>query len=341
VHASETTVHVSRRGLLVGVVLGSLAGCVGARPETSSSGPPQVPRSTFPGPTTVASTPSPPAAGIEKIPLYTPERSEVEPACKVAAIRAVSTALTWSPETGGAEAAITRLIALGTSARARTDLKALTGRQIASSFQTIYPQYGGLSNDLISASVMIVGEQVRRSAPGTDVERRGLTMDVRLKRSAKGWQVVAVHNAAPPSPQANSTALAGRVLAEKRLFLPALAQADIRAGLIDERLLSLLKALSQRWDLRVQVLKSGHPRNVFPTNRVSNHTRGRAVDIWEIAGTPVIEAPKALWRSLMLAAAARGATEIGGPGDVGKVADRTPFFTNAVHQDHVHIGFEA
>lgn len=166
-------------------------------------------------------------------------------------------------------------------------------------------------------------------------------MDVRLKRSSKDWRVIAVHNAALPSPQGNGTALARRVLAEKRLLLPDLAQADIKAGFIDERLLSLLKALSQRWDLHVQVLKSGHPRNVFPTNRVSNHTRGRAVDIWEIDGIPVIRAPKALWRSLMLAASARGATEIGGPGDVGKVADRTPFFTNAVHQDHVHIGFEA
>jgi hypothetical protein len=132
-----------------------------------------------------------------------------------------------------------------------------------------------------------------------------------------------------------------RVLEEKRLTLPAAAQADIKAGLIDDRILSLLKTLSQRWDLNVQVLKSGHPRNVFPTNRISNHTRGRAVDIWAIDGVPVIRAPRSSWRGLMMAAAERGANEIGGPADIDKVAGRPPYFTNAVHQDHVHIGFDA
>lgn len=320
--------------MLAGMALGSLTGCIGAGPDSKSS-PKESPESTTPAP-----TPSPPAVGLEKVPTYRPLSGEVEPACKVAAIKAVSTALTWSPETGGSSAALARLGRLGAAARLESDLKALMGRQIASSFRPVYPQYGGLSDDMTTASVILVGEQVTRAEPGATPEQRGLTMDVRLKRFSKGWRVIAVYNPVLPTRRGNVTGLTAQVLAERRLILPAAAQADIRAGLIDERILSLLKALSQRWDLHVQELKSGHPRNVFPTNRVSNHTRGRAVDIWAIDGVPVIRAPKSSWRGLMMAAADRGATEIGGPENTGKVAG-PPFFTNAVHQDHVHIGFEA
>lgn len=333
---SKGAASLSRRGMLAGLALGGLTGCVGTSAESEPSK-----TSRSPAPVTSRATPSPPAVALEAVPAYKPLRGEVQPACKLAAIKVVSTALTWSPEKGGSDASLARLDTLDVAAGVESDLRALIGRQVASSFRTVYPQYGGLSDDLSSASIMVVGEQVTRAEPGASPERRDLTVDVRLKRRSQGWRVVAVHNPVLPPAQGNGTVLSRRVLAEQRLLLPTAARADIEADLIDERVLSLLAALSKRWEIHVQVLKSGHPRNVFPTNRVSNHTRGRAVDIWAIDGVPVISAPKASWRGLMMAAASRGATEIGGPADLDKVAGRPPFFTNAVHQDHIHIGFEA
>jgi hypothetical protein len=42
----------------------------------------------------------------------------------------------------------------------------------------------------------------------------------------------------------------------------------------------------------------------------------------------------------MEAAAAYGATEIGGPEDLDGETGRRPFFSDALHQDHLHLGFE-
>lgn len=114
----------------------------------------------------------------------------------------------------------------------------------------------------------------------------------------------------------------------------------MESGVVDDRVLSMLTELAKRWKLHVLVLKSGHPRNVYPTKRVSNHTRGLAVDIWKINDIPVIEQGRSPWQAVMKAAAALGANEIGGPKDLDKGAGRKPYFTNAVHQDHLHLGFD-
>jgi hypothetical protein len=123
--------------------------------------------------------------------------------------------------------------------------------------------------------------------------------------------------------------------------LPAAAQADLLSGIIDKRLVGALQALSRKWRIHVQVLKSGHPKNVYGTSRVSNHTQGRAADVWAVDDVPVISQTTSLLSAFMREAARAGADEIGGPVDVDRRRGRGRYFTNDVHQDHIHLGFES
>jgi hypothetical protein len=132
--------------------------------------------------------------------------------------------------------------------------------------------------------------------------------------------------------------------AEKQLLshpgvrLPADAAADVRAGLVDAQLVRMLNQLGRAHTLEVTVLRTGHPRNVFGTRRVSNHAVGRGVDIWAVDGDPVAspDTPRPRLAQVMTAAAALGATEVGGPFDIN--GSRGGFFTNQVHRDHIHLG---
>jgi hypothetical protein len=286
-------------------------------------------------------TPTPlPATDVPRVAPYELLAGEIEPRCKAAAVRAVEAALTWSSEAGGSAGAGARLRRIGQpSALARRFLPLLDGA-VASSVTISYPQYGGLSDDRSKASVMIPAEQRLRDRPGAEPTTRSMTLDVRLSKVAGVWRADDVLVARkPPAPTAAS-AVSRAVLETDRIVLPAAARADVQAGAVDERVLDLLAALSRRWALRVQVFKSGHPYTVFGTDRVSNHSLGRAVDIWSIDGVPVIDRRRSPWRALMAAAADLGADEIGGPEDLDRKPGRRPYFTNAVHQDHVHLGFE-
>lgn len=143
---------------------------------------------------------------------------------------------------------------------------------------------------------------------------------------------------ATPTPLSGS---ADSVLSNPGIDLPDSARWDIESGAIDARVLDLLAELARDHRLSVTVLATGHPNNVFASRRVSNHTVGRAVDIWAIDGRPVVEqrqpdgALAALARSLL----ARGVTELGGPWDLDGPGGAS--FANTVHQDHLHLGFDA
>jgi hypothetical protein len=101
-----------------------------------------------------------------------------------------------------------------------------------------------------------------------------------------------------------------------------------------------MNALSADFELDVSVLKSGHPINVFGTSRQSNHTDGRAVDVWSIDKEPVIdESQRARVARFMRAAAATGTWQVGGP--INLDDDGTAFFADDTHQDHVHMGFSS
>ncbi|MFP5335735.1 MAG: hypothetical protein ACLGIV_10520 [Actinomycetes bacterium] len=271
------------------------------------------------------------------VPPYDVLPGEVEPACKVAAVRALEAALTWRDGPVGPDAATRRVHGLGVHADALRPLTRLLDTTAWSSLRVTYPQYGGLLVDRGEASVMIVCDQLvpDDAAP---VER-SVTVDARLVRRGGAWQVSELLLSEPPAPAPQITDAARTVLADDRIELPAAARRDVEAGLIDDLVLTMLSGLARQWRLDVLVLSTGHPFNVFGTDRQSNHTRGRAVDIWAIDGIPVIDQARAPWRAVMEAAAALGATEIGGPQDLDGVRGRRPFFSDLVHQDHLHLGF--
>jgi len=206
--------------------------------------------------------------------------------------------------------------------------------------RVIYPQYGGLSDTVRTASVMVLAEQNYLATPHSTPRRREIIVDVRLARSGNTWHATRALVPKLPTESRPLSKSAAKLLDNRKVILASPARADIAAGLIDESILQLLLSLSSKWRLDVQVLRSGHPVNVFPTNRKSNHTRGRAVDIRAIDDIPVIDHSRSDWEAVMREASRLGATEIGGPAVPTDRKSPTPYFTNLVHQDHVHLGFK-
>jgi hypothetical protein len=83
-------------------------------------------------------------------------------------------------------------------------------------------------------------------------------------------------------------------------FAPAAAD-DIAHGIADRRLVSLLAWIAERHRIVVSVIKTGHPRFVTGTRKVSNHWYGRAATISEVDGRPVASgsaAAASLWDQL-------------------------------------------
>jgi hypothetical protein len=196
-------------------------------------------------------------------------------------------------------------------------------------------QYGGIL--ATSASVIAVLNQWVVGGDGK-VAAGGTTVDIRLSYEHSEWIVTDVFPADMPRPAARLSMYARRVLNNSRITLPLAAAADVRSGEIHDSVLSAMNTLSEEFELDVSVLKSGHPINVFGTTRRSNHTDGRAVDVWAIDNQPVIEqANQARVAGFMRAAAATGTWQVGGPINVD--GDGTAFFADDTHQDHVHMGF--
>ncbi|MDP9818452.1 hypothetical protein [Spirilliplanes yamanashiensis] len=252
---------------------------------------------------------------------------------------AVTAALTWQPGQP-ARALDDRLRQAGATPSLAPDLYALVDDHLTSTLEVVYPQYGGLGRGRRDASVMIVARQTWRTAAGATPQTRELTIDVRLRHANRRWAAESASVSAPPPLAASLDAATRRLLGNDGVVLPAAARADLLSGAIDPRLVRVLGALSRTWRIHVQVLRSGHPRNVYGTARLSNHTRGQAVDVWAIDDIPVIEQRASVASAVMRQAAAAGADEIGGPLDPDGRNGRPPYFTNDVHKDHIHVGFE-
>lgn len=124
------------------------------------------------------------------------------------------------------------------------------------------------------------------------------------------------------------------------LYQPRAGDADdVRAGRVDDAVLTALLELARTHILDIAVLSDGHPQNDFGTERQSNHTRGRAVDIRRVDDRLVADpaTPRDLLAGFMVAAGALGATEVGGPWDHND--ERSGYFTDQVHRDHLELGF--
>jgi hypothetical protein len=265
-------------------------------------------------------------------PAWAPSATEPEPEAKVAAAGLVQIVGTYGRGGGSLEETQARLRDAGLAPSLADAVVPLLDADGAGSVEIVYPQLGGL--EPTEASVMVVA---RFTIDGSSVVR---TVDVRLARTASGWQPTAIASigGSPPVEQrASESALS--LLDNARVELPDSARWDLEAGLVDDRVVELVRLLVERHRVAVTVFGSGHPLNVFGTDRTSNHTAGRGVDIWGIDGVPVADQQQSpVIAAIVQLALDAGATEIGAPADPDGPGGT--IFTNTVHQDHLHLAFK-
>ncbi len=204
----------------------------------------------------------------------------------------------------------------------------------------VYPQLGGLTDS--QASVIVVIEHT--VAADTEVTTTERVVDVRVDRQEAGeWTVVALASTGgvPPADVPPLSPAATAVLSNPRIDLPDSARWDVERGLVAEPVLSALNTIAETSSVRVTAFATGHPVEVFDTDRVSNHTEGRAVDVWAVDGATVFDqrSETSPLLGLVDALLATGVSELGSPWDVDGPGGAS--FTNAVHQDHLHVGFDA
>lgn len=339
--------HLHRRIIALAASCLLVGACAGQDTQAQPDGP-----STAPGSTTPAATSSlgsmagssplrtvvPQASALPAVEFWQAGPGEVLPQIKEAATGFVETAGTWSAAGEGTPEALgARLVAAGLPPALVSAAAPLTDPSAtAATVEVVYPQYGGLTEDL--ASIMIHLRQHLLAADGT-ASVRELVLDVRLSRSPGGtWTVTGIPIGPPLTPTQPLSPVAEAVLANDNIVLPGPARQDIQSGLISDTVLATLAAAAQSHVLDVLVLYTGHPENVFETDRLSDHTAGQAVDVWRIDGQPVIDpaTPRELLSDVMLTAGELGATSVGGPFDLN--GDGRGYFSDAVHQDHLHVG---
>ncbi|MDP9069325.1 MAG: lytic transglycosylase domain-containing protein [Actinomycetota bacterium] len=140
-------------------------------------------------------------------------------------------------------------------------------------------------------------------------------------------------------PEGVAYAAATDLLRNPRVVLTPNARADLEAGAVDERLVSLLSWIAQRHTITISVFKTGHSKYTR-SGSVSNHYYGRGADIFIVDGSPVSSKNDAAYRVVLEIAGLEGAlrpSELGHPfGAVGFPGG----FTDADHRDHIHFGFD-
>jgi hypothetical protein len=323
---------VPRRRMLAVLAVSAAAVAGACRPEPRAAGPAATPSTTAPPSSSRPPAPELPAA-------YQPARGEVLAEAKRVAGQAVQQLATYQP--GVAHRAVAaRLLAPGGDPAALLEAAApMLVPDALSVGEVVYAQLGGLTP--AAAAVMVIVRQALRQPDGeTTVMAR--TLDVRLRRASGRWVLDELASAGgrPVARPAKLPADARAVLDDPRIQLPDSARWDIHRGAVDPRLLQAMRAMADRHPYAVSVLISGHPRNVFGTNRRSNHNAGRAVDVYAVAGRLVVHQRRRGSAAYRLARwlDRDGVSELGSPWAFGDGGARS--FTNTVHRDHLHLGFD-
>lgn len=298
-----------------------------------------------------ASSPEPPPQLPDVAP-WGAQEGEMQAELKTTATRLLEVAGTWDSAEGGSAAAVIARTGVGVQTSSApvevsadpvedplVALESLAAAEAdAATVAVTYPQLGGLGE--LDASVMVALQQ--QVLTGSTIETRSATYDVRLHRGDAGvpWSVVAVYGG--PSPVTDEpnvpTGPAAAVIDRDNIDLAGAAAGDVSGGLVDDSVMEVLLELAGSHTIGVSVMVTGHPWEVFGTERQSNHSRGRAMDIWSIDGLRVDDPrlPREVVTQVMLAAGAAGATEVGGPVDPNGAGPG--YFSDALHADHVHVG---
>lgn len=134
-------------------------------------------------------------------------------------------------------------------------------------------------------------------------------------------------------------AAASDLLRNPRVVLTPNARADLEAGTVDPRLVSLLGWVAERHTISITVFKSGHSKYTR-SGSISNHYFGRAADIFIVDGEPVSSWNQAAREVVLELAGVQGSlrpSELGHPfGAIGFPGG----FTDADHRDHIHLAFD-
>lgn len=285
-------------------------------------------------------------------PAFVPVAGEVFPRLKTVAARFLQALLTYDvDEPRGASVARALPLAVPTIDQALLASRAgaLLVEQAQSTAEVVYPQLGGLVPLGSGATYAVVMAVVRHRLLTEDGEERETTrtLDVRLRVVRGEWRVeelVSVGGSPVPRPR-TVPAAARDVLDNPRITLPDSARWDLHAGTVDGRVLRAMSELAARAPYRVTVLRTGHPERVIDGfgDRVSNHFRGRAVDLWSVGSLPVVQQrarrDTPAFQMLEQVVAPGPSDEVGVP--VGWDVDGPvrQVFDNVVHDDHFHIGF--
>jgi hypothetical protein len=205
-----------------------------------------------------------------------------------------------------------------------------------SSGEVVYAQLSGIGP--ATAGAMVAVRQTLEDADGRSrVETR--VLDVRLRRAGGPWKLDSIGSVGGRKGDraAGLPAAADRVLDNPRIELSDSARWDILSGDVDPALLEALDNAARRYRLSVLVLRSGHPGNVWGTNRTSAHTQGFAADIYAVNGELVVRqrsngsAAHRLAQNMVES----GARQLGSPWVLGSGSPQS--FTDDVHQDHLHL----
>ena len=276
------------------------------------------------------------SAAPPRVEPYEPSSDEEFPNGKRLAARIAQRALTYRPgQTALQVAATLPRASSGTGRLARVLAPAVhpDGWSVA---RVVYPQLSGVTDASLGA--MVVLRQIMQAADGG---RRSVTrvVDVRLRRSGGAWafDTIASVGGPPVDGSRRLSAAARRVLRSPNIELPDSARWDILRGGVDEELLRALAGSAATRRLSVAVVRSGHPRNVWATSRPSAHSSGAAADVYAVDGRNVIAQRDPGTPAYDFAAElyARGAYQLGSPWVFGAGGSRS--FTDAVHQDHIHL----
>ena len=139
-----------------------------------------------------------------------------------------------------------------------------------------------------------------------------------------------------PSGPVSPEALA--VLNDPRIEMPDSARWDILSGAIAPNLLRIMARLAERTPYGVTTLSQGHPYEVFGTDKQSDHTRGRAVDIYRLGDTLVIDdraEGSMTYKTVQWLYDQPEIRQIGSPWALDGYGGKS--FRDRLHQDHLHI----
>lgn len=140
-------------------------------------------------------------------------------------------------------------------------------------------------------------------------------------------------------PDGVAFAAATDLLENPRVILTPQARGDLRAGVVDSRLVSLLSWVSARHTIGVTVFRAGHSKYTR-SGSVSNHYHGQAADIFSVDGQPVSSSSEVARRLVMQLSDIEGLLR---PHEIGHPFRAIGFpggFSDNDHADHVHIGYD-